>query len=115
VACIFPTRSRAKTACDGGKIDVNGSRAKPHREVRVGDSLVVTTEAGRRRELRIVALAEHSIPKAQARALYEDRTPAPSPEAVEIRRLDRLMTPPRDEARPDSRERRERRRWKERG
>ncbi|HEY7369261.1 MAG TPA: S4 domain-containing protein [Thermoanaerobaculia bacterium] len=113
VACVFPTRTRAKAACDGGKVDVNGARAKPHREVRVGDELIVTTEAGARRELRIAGLAERSIPKAQARALYEDRTPAPSPEAREIRRLDRMMSPPRDESRPDARERRERRRWKE--
>jgi hypothetical protein len=73
----------------------------------------VTTEAGARRELVVAGLAEHSIPKAEARKLYEDRTPAPSPEAREIRRLDRMMSPPRDESRPDARERRERRKWKE--
>ena len=72
----------------------------------------MTTEAGARRELVIVGLADHSIPKAQARALYEDRTPAPSPESLEVRRLDRLMKPQRDETRPDSRERRERRKFK---
>ncbi|HLN80252.1 MAG TPA: S4 domain-containing protein, partial [Thermoanaerobaculia bacterium] len=39
VACVFPTRSQAKAACEGGKVDVNGARAKPHRLVRAGDRL----------------------------------------------------------------------------
>ena len=36
VACLFRTRSEAKRACEGGKVEVNGARAKPHRDVRPG-------------------------------------------------------------------------------
>jgi ribosome-associated heat shock protein Hsp15 len=109
VACLMPTRSRAKAACEGGKIEVNGSRAKPHREVRPGDHIGITTESGRRRELVVRALAERSIPKREARTLYEDVTP-PEPEEVrEVRRLDRMMAPRVDDGRPDRRERRARR------
>ena len=109
VACLFPTRSRAKAACEGGKVNVNGSRAKAHREIRPGDRLAITRPAGTRRELVIRRLADRSIPKAQARLLYEDITPPVPREIAEARRLDRLLAPSRSEGRPDRRERRERR------
>jgi ribosome-associated heat shock protein Hsp15 len=112
VACVFPTRSQAKAACEGGKVDVGGSRAKAHREIRAGDRVGVTGKDGTRRELVVRGLAAHSIPKAQARALYEDVTPAPPPEVVEARRLDRMLAPRGDAGRPDKRDRRERRRLK---
>jgi ribosome-associated heat shock protein Hsp15 len=112
VACLFPTRSRAKAACEGGKVDVNGARAKAHREVRPGDRIGLAGSEGARRELVVRGLASRSIPKAQARKLYEDVTPPPSPEVVEARRLDRLLAPRGDAGRPDRRERRERRRLK---
>jgi ribosome-associated heat shock protein Hsp15 len=108
VACVFPTRSRAKAACEGGKVDVNGARAKPHREFRPGDRLVVSGRDGVRRELIVRGLAERSLPKAQARALYEDVTPAPAPEILEARRLDRMLAPRGDSGRPDKRDRRAR-------
>jgi ribosome-associated heat shock protein Hsp15 len=113
VACLFPTRSRAKAACEGGKVDVNGARAKPHREVRPGDRIEITTGSGRRRQLVVRGVAQRSIPRARARELYEDRTPPPSPEEIEVRRLERMLAPSRAAGRPDRREQRERRRRKE--
>src|SRR5262249_34880324 len=62
-----------------------------------------------RRVLLVKALADRSIPRAQARKLYEDVTPPLSAEMLEARRLDRLLAPSRSEGRPDRRERRERR------
>ena len=114
VACVFPTRSQAKAACEGGKVDVNGDRAKPHREIRPGDriGLAGRGDAGSRRELVVRGLADRSIPKARARLLYEDVTPAPAPEILEARRLDRLLAPRRDAGRPDRRDRRDRIRTK---
>ena len=112
MACIFPTRSQAKAACEGGKVDVDGARAKPHREIRAGDRIGVSARDGTRRELVVRGLAERSIPKAQARKLYEDVTPPPAPEVAEARRLDRMLAPRGDTGRPDKRERRERRKLK---
>jgi ribosome-associated heat shock protein Hsp15 len=112
VACVFPTRSQAKAACEGGKVDVNGARAKPHREIRPGDRVAIGGSDGRRRELVVKELAERSIPKAQARRLYEDVTPPPSPEVAEARRLERLIAPRGEDARPGRDDRRERIRWK---
>jgi hypothetical protein len=53
------------------------------------------------------------VPKAEARQLYADLTPAPDEKEIEMRRLERMyraaMTPPRA---PDKRERRALRRLK---
>jgi ribosome-associated heat shock protein Hsp15 len=111
VACVFKTRSAAARACDGGKVAVNGVRGKPHKAVRQGDRLEVTLDFGRRRELRVVALSETSLPKARARDLYLDETPPPSPEMVEARRLEKLSRPAAS-GRPDARQRRALRRLK---
>jgi ribosome-associated heat shock protein Hsp15 len=113
VACLFPTRSQAAAACKGGKVDVNGHAADPHRLVRVGDSLAITTPAGRRTFL-ICSLAEKHIPKAVARTLREETTPVPTPEQREAQRLDRLLAPRRDDGqgRLSRRERRDRERFR---
>ena len=95
VACIFPTRSQAKEACEGGKVDLNGAAAKPHRTVKPGDTLQVTVP-GRRRTLVVREVADRHVPKAQARTLYEETTPEPTAEQLEARRLERLLAPQRD-------------------
>jgi ribosome-associated heat shock protein Hsp15 len=117
IACLFRTRSEAQRACKGGKVDVNGQAAKPHREVRVGDEVVISRPLGRRQTVIVRGLTDRHIPKAEARELYEDRTPAPTAEEVEMRRLTRLARAftRAPAAAPDSREKRRIRRMKERG
>jgi ribosome-associated heat shock protein Hsp15 len=115
ITCLFRTRSEAQKACRMGRVSVNGQPAKPNREVRAGDQVVVSRPFGRKQSLVVRGLAEKHIAKAEARALYEDRTPPPSPEEVEMRRLERLTralsgTRP---ATPDKRERRRIRKLKE--
>jgi ribosome-associated heat shock protein Hsp15 len=112
VACLFKTRSQAAAACKGGKVDVNGEGAKPNKPVRPGDEVRIS-RPGQRQLLVVKAVAEHHLPKPEARLLYEDRTPPPSPEEVEMRRLLRQagIRPPAKS--PDKRERRELRRRKE--
>jgi ribosome-associated heat shock protein Hsp15 len=115
VACLFKTRSEAQKACRGGKVDVNGQAAKPNRLLRPGDTIEISRPYGRQQNLVVRAVAERHLPKADARELYDDRTPAPSPEEVEMRRLERIyraaMTPPKA---PDKRARRALRALKER-
>ena len=111
VACLFRTRSAAARACDGGKVDVNGVRGKPHKIVRPGDRLEISLDYGRRRIVRVLGVSERSIPKAAARGLYEDITPPPSPEEIEARRAERLSRPAQT-GRPDARQRRALRRLK---
>lgn len=115
IACLFKTRSEAQKACKGGKVDVNGQAAKPHREIRPGDELEISRPFGRRQRVVVRELAEHHIEKARARALYDDVTPAPTAEEIEARRLSRLVRPfvrPAGAGAPDKRERRALRRLK---
>jgi ribosome-associated heat shock protein Hsp15 len=115
VSCLFRTRSEAQRACKGGKVDVNHQSAKPHREIRPGDVIEITRTAGRRQRVVVRATTEQHIPKAQARELYEDTTPPPSPEEQALRDLLRLAGPRRTPSlgAPDRRERRRIRREKE--
>ena len=113
--CARP-RSEAQRACKGGKVVVNGDRAKPHREIRPGDRVTITTPGGRRRQLVVKGLSEHHLPRAEARGLYEDVTPPPSAEEAELHELLRRAGPVAGDRQgaPHQRERRLRRRLKER-
>lgn len=109
VACLVKTRSQAKELCDGGKIEVNGTRAKPHRVVRTGDRIVLSVAPGFHREVVVREIAANHLPKARARELWEDVTPPPSEEELEMRHLVRLApppAPPRGAGRPEKRSRR---------
>jgi ribosome-associated heat shock protein Hsp15 len=79
-ARFYKSRSLAQTACDGGKVDVNGQAAKPSRAVRPGDRIRMTVGEGRR-ELVIKALSQRRGPGAEARALYDDLSPPRPPRA----------------------------------
>jgi ribosome-associated heat shock protein Hsp15 len=116
VTCLFKTRSEAQQACRGGKVEVNGRGARPHRLLKIGDTLRITRHAGRRQLVVVRQLAGQHLPKAEARLLYEDTTPAPTAEELAVRELERHFwtspypTPPRA---PDRRERRRLRGLKE--
>ena len=84
-----PWRRRQK-ACRLGKVTVNGAPAKAHRDLKVGDELVIARPLGRRQLVAVLALAETHVPKAEARLLYRDMTPPPTAEEVEMRRLERI-------------------------
>jgi len=116
VACLFKTRSEAKRACEGGKVDVNGEHAKPNRAVREGDRVRISRGFGRFQDLIVRILIDQHVKKTEARALYDDVTPNPTAEEVEMRRLERSYRAASQAAgTPDRRRRREIRRFKERG
>lgn len=113
VACLFKTRPDAQTACRNRKVSVNGQVAKPNRRLHVGDEIEIGRPLGRKQTVVVRGFAERHIAKAEARALYEDLTPPPTREEIEMRRLERMYraaaTPPRA---PDKRQRRALRRIK---
>lgn len=116
VACLFKTRSQAQTACRRGRVEVNGDHGKPHRAIRPGDEIRIQLPGGRRRIIEVVELERTNVAKARARELYIDHTPAPTPEEVELRRMQRLSAPPkrpRGTGAPKKRERRALRKLKE--
>lgn len=107
VACLYRTRSEAQRACKGGKVDVNGQNSKPHRLVRIRDQVRLSRPYGRKQTVVIRGIADRHLAKREARGLYEDLTPPPSREEVEMRRLERLYRASMRPARaPDKRERR---------
>jgi ribosome-associated heat shock protein Hsp15 len=114
VACLFKTRSEAKRACEGGKVDVNGDHAKPNRNIREGDRVRISRGAGRFQHVIVRIILEQHVRKSEARALYDDVTPTPSPEEIEMRRQERVYRAAAAAAGvPDRRRRREIRRLKE--
>ena len=113
VACVFKTRSEATKACRLNKVIVNGQAAKPHRLVKIGDEMEIHRPLGRKQLITVLGLADSHIARAEARLLYQNRTPKPTQEEIEIRRLERIYraaaTPP---TRPDRDMRRTLRRLK---
>jgi len=113
VACLYRTRSEAHKACQGGKVEVNGQTAKPNRKLRVGDELRIKRPFGRQQRVTVRAVADRHIPKAEAKRLYDDLTPPPTAEEIELRRMERVfraaMTTPGS---PDKRQRRALRKMK---
>ena len=79
-ARFFKTREVASKACEMGRIESNGLRAKPAREVRAGDTLRIKNEAAEF-EIEVLALSQQRGSAAIAQALYRE-----TPESVELRR-----------------------------
>ena len=110
-ARFFKTRSLAKQAIDGGKVDVNGAGCKPARTLRVGDMLNIGRGEDRL-EVEVLALAGQRGPACAAQALY--RESEASRQAREARQEQRRlvgMQAPRQK--PDKHARRELRRLKD--
>ena len=101
-ARFYKSRGLAHDACVGGKVDANGHAAKPSRLVRPGDRLQVTVGEWRR-DVIVRALASRRGPAAEARALYEDRSPPPPPRSL---RVPPPVVRPRGLGRPTKRARR---------
>ncbi len=70
-ARFFKTRAVAASAIDGGKVEVNGARAKRAKQLRVGDRLRVRKDPFQY-ELTVRGLAEHRGPPGVAAGLYEE-------------------------------------------
>jgi ribosome-associated heat shock protein Hsp15 len=70
-ARFFKTRSAAATAVDGGKIDVNGERAKRSRLLQAGD-VVVLRRPPYEQHLVVRGVAEVRGPAKEAVLLYEE-------------------------------------------
>jgi ribosome-associated heat shock protein Hsp15 len=70
-ARFFKTRALASRACDLGRVEANGLRAKPAREVRAGDRLRIENGSGLF-EVDVLALSALRGPSAAAQALYRE-------------------------------------------
>jgi len=106
-ARFFKTRSMAGRACDLGRIESHGQPAKPAREVKVGDLLLIRNWSGDF-QVEVLALSEMRGPAAVAQTLYRE-----TEESREQRRKlaeERRLTPQFErfrEGKPSKRDRRE--------
>ncbi len=114
-ARFFRTRALAQDAVAGGKVHVNGERAKPSRHVMPGDCLEIT-KGEQRFAVTVNALSAQRGPASVAETLYtetaESRTARE--EGAAMRRLLRQSAPHPDR-KPDKKQRRHIIRFKERG
>ena len=80
-ARFFKTRSLAKQAIDGGRIDVNGAGCKPAKLLRVGDRLKIG-RGEERLEVEVLALSGKRGPASVAQALYAETDASRAARAV---------------------------------
>ena len=107
-ARFFKTRSLATEAVTGGKVEVNGERAKPAKAIKPGDE--VRLRLGPYEHILIVrALSDRRGPATAAQALYEETLA--SREARERLAEPRRLSPGsfvyEDKGRPTKKDRRE--------
>ncbi|MEX0382104.1 S4 domain-containing protein [Spiribacter sp. 1M153] len=104
-ARFFKTRRLAVDAIKGGKVDVDGVRAKPARAVRAGNRLLIR-KGPQTFEVDVEGLAEQRGPAPQAQALY---TETEASVRARERQRDELRAAaaaqPRPDHRPDRRDR----------
>jgi ribosome-associated heat shock protein Hsp15 len=106
-ARFFKTRALAQQAIKGGKVDINGQRAKPSRLLRVDDRLHIT-----RNELvfevDVLGLSQRRVSAPQAAELYAETDAGRQvrEQKIEQLRQDREGSQQRP-GRPDKRQRRE--------
>ena len=86
LVCLFKQRADATEACKGGKVKINGLRAKPAAAVREGDVIEFYDGGDHYRRVVVQSLPETNVSKEVARTMYLDETPArPKVEAVVAR------------------------------
>jgi ribosome-associated heat shock protein Hsp15 len=105
-ARFFKTRSLAAKACELGRVESNGQLAKPAREVKPGDLLLVKNEGGEF-TLAVLVLSEMRGPASVAQTLYRETEESRSAriKLAEQRRLEPHFERSR-EGKPSKRDRR---------
>jgi len=106
-ARLFKTRALAVEALKGGRVQVNGERAKPSKEVRPGDRIELVT--GRlRRTVDVRGTSLRRGPASEAALLYEETEESVAARArlVAELRAERAAGGIREGGRPTKRERR---------
>ncbi len=107
-ARFFKTRSLTAEAINGGKIHVNGQRAKPSKEVKLGTELTISKN-GYEWQITVIALTSQRRAAKDAVLLYEE-----SPEShakrqqqiIEQREHKELFGTPAFSHKPNKKERR---------
>lgn len=112
-ARFFKTRSLAKDAIKGGKVEIDGHNAKPSATVHAGQHLHIS-KGEAVFEVVVDELADKRGPASQAETLYTETQASREHrnKQAEQHRMARLSTP-RPTHRPDKKQRRQLRRFKQ--
>lgn len=78
---LFKTRTAAATACDKGRVKMNGEAVKASRIVKIEDSYEVKTEE-KRWVIKVTGLLPKRVQYSEAIKFYEDQTPIEEKERI---------------------------------
>ena len=112
-ARFYKTRALAGEAVSGGKVHRSGQRVKPSRSVNIGDCFEIH-RGYERYEIIVLEISERRGSATDARVLYRETESSIEKRAIEAeKRKLAMMQRPRSESRPDKKQRRQIRRFKE--
>jgi ribosome-associated heat shock protein Hsp15 len=78
---LFKTRTAASTACDKGRVKMNGEAVKASRVVKVEDSYEVKTDE-KKWVIKVTGLLPKRVQYSEAIKFYEDQTPIEEKERI---------------------------------
>lgn len=104
-ARFFRTRAKAKEAIDGGKVHINGNRAKPSKELTVGDTLELT-QGWDEKVVIVQGLSDTRRSATIAQELYEETAESIGKRQLVAEQRKAAGSQVRSEGRPSKRDRR---------
>ena len=108
-ARFFKTRTLAVEAVNGGRVSVNGDRAKPAKDLKVGDELSIRRPPYEYR-LVVKGFSERRGPPAEAASMYAETDESRARRAVLAAEM-KSLPQPRFKGRPTKKTRRDYERW----
>lgn len=113
-ARFYRTRAIAKQMIDGGKVFYNGQRAKSGKAVAVGDSIKIR-QGFDEKEVIVIELADTRRDATFAQSLYQETTKSiETREKNVLARKQGILLSPASDTKPDKKQRRKLREFKER-
>ena len=113
-ARFYKTRAIAKQMIDGGKVFYNGQRTKSGKMVSLGDKILLR-QSYEEREVIIIALSGTRRDASFAQTLYQETpTSITSREKNALARKQGVLLSPASDSKPDKKQRRQLRQFKER-
>jgi ribosome-associated heat shock protein Hsp15 len=112
-ARFFKTRGLAADAIDGGKIDVNGARAKRSKLVQIGDEVRVR-QSPFEHVVHVRGVSERRGPASVAATLYEETSDSKAKRAALATQIRSMPADDWETGRPTKRDRREIERFRRR-
>lgn len=113
-ARFYKTRAIAKQMIDGGKVFHNGQRTKSSKQVNI-DDLIRVRQGHEEKEITVIAIAEKRKDATFAQTLYNETTDSlEAREKTSLARKQGILLSPASDTKPDKKQRRKLKEFKER-